>query len=305
MSGPAASIDLGESGHVPAPCSRACRHSRHSARSPPCRAPACAAKRLRHPGEFQFFEHRGFSLDLLHQGLRVIPLETVEQRTKGESRGRTIRWPAGRNRRERRQCAGSAGWPRSRRGTWPRSRAWTRPRIGDRVLIHSRDGAAGGEVLRLTRGRCYGPARRLGRRAGHRRPGRAARAGPRSRRTTAGSAGSSTRWASRWTDGRCCAGRSRAPLRAPAPAAADRRRLGERLGTGVAVFDTLSAAGARPADRLVRRLGRRQVLAAGQVRARGGGRCRGDRPGRRTRARAARIHRAGSGPGRHGAVGVS
>ena len=35
-------------------------------------------KRLRHSGKFQFLEHRGFSLDLLHQGLRVIPLETVE-----------------------------------------------------------------------------------------------------------------------------------------------------------------------------------------------------------------------------------
>jgi hypothetical protein len=34
-------------------------------------------KSLRHLGYFEFFKHRGFSLDQLHQGLRVIPLETV------------------------------------------------------------------------------------------------------------------------------------------------------------------------------------------------------------------------------------
>lgn len=110
--------------------------------------------------------------------------------------------------------------------------------IGDRVVIHSRDGSAGGEVLRLIPGRCsvlpdasgdgmaiddrvelWGKAEiapddswigRVVDPTGQPLDGRPLLRGPKSR-----------------------------TLRAPAPPAALRRRLGARLGTGVAVFDTL------------------------------------------------------------------
>ena len=110
--------------------------------------------------------------------------------------------------------------------------------LGDRVLIHSRDGAAGGEVLRLSPGRCsvLSDASGDGMAIGDRVEllGRAEIAPDDS-------------WIGRIIDpaGQPLDGRPllRGPcqrgLRAPAPPAASRRRLGERLGTGTAVFDTL------------------------------------------------------------------
>lgn len=110
--------------------------------------------------------------------------------------------------------------------------------IGDRVLIHSRDAAAGGEVLRLSPGRCSilpdasGDGMAIGDRV--ELLGRAEIAPDDS-------------WIGRIVDpaGRPLDGRPllRGPrpraLRALAPPAASRRRLGVRLGTGTAVFDTL------------------------------------------------------------------
>ena len=110
--------------------------------------------------------------------------------------------------------------------------------IGDRVVIHSRDGAAGGEILRLSPGRCSvlpdasGDGMAIADRV--ELLGRAEIAPDNS-------------WIGRVVDamGRPLDGRPlmRGPvaraLRAPAPAAASRRRLGGRLSTGVAVFDTL------------------------------------------------------------------
>jgi flagellum-specific ATP synthase len=110
--------------------------------------------------------------------------------------------------------------------------------IGDRVRIHSRDGAAGGEILRLAQGLCSvlpdasGDGMAIGDRV--ELLGRADIAPDDS-------------WIGRIIDpsGQPLDGRPllRGPalraLRAPAPAAATRRRLGQRLSTGVAVFDTL------------------------------------------------------------------
>jgi flagellum-specific ATP synthase len=110
--------------------------------------------------------------------------------------------------------------------------------IGDRVLFRSRDGVAGGEVLRLTPGRCSvlpdasGDGMAIGDRV--ELLGRAEIAPDDS-------------WIGRIVDavGQPLDGRPllRGPiaraLRAPAPPAASRRRLGERLETGLAVFDTL------------------------------------------------------------------
>jgi flagellum-specific ATP synthase len=110
--------------------------------------------------------------------------------------------------------------------------------IGDRVLIHSRDGAAGGEVLRLTPGLCFvlpdasGDGMAIGDRV--ELLGRADIAPDDS-------------WIGRIIDpsgqpldGRpLLRGTQPRALRAAAPAAASRRRLGHRLSTGVAVFDTL------------------------------------------------------------------
>jgi flagellum-specific ATP synthase len=110
--------------------------------------------------------------------------------------------------------------------------------IGDKVLIHSGDAFAGGEVLRLTEGRCFvlpdasGDGMAIGDRV--ELLGRADIA-------------PDDGWIGRVIDptGRPLDGRplirgpvSRA-LRAPAPVAATRRRLGRRLSTCVAVFDTL------------------------------------------------------------------
>ncbi|MBA3910420.1 MAG: flagellum-specific ATP synthase FliI [Rhodobacter sp.] len=110
--------------------------------------------------------------------------------------------------------------------------------IGDRVLIHSRDGAAGGEVLRLVPARCTVLPDASG-------DGMAI--GDRVELLGKAEIAPDDSWIGRVVDatGRPLDGRPlmrgvrpRA-LRAAAPAAVSRRRLGGRLGTGVAVFDTL------------------------------------------------------------------
>jgi flagellum-specific ATP synthase len=110
--------------------------------------------------------------------------------------------------------------------------------LGDRVLIYSRDGVSGGEVLRLAAGRCTvlpdasGDGMAIGDRV--ELMGRAEVAPDDS-------------WIGRIVDptGKPMDGRPllRGPvpraLRAPAPPASSRRRLGPRVDTGTAVFDTL------------------------------------------------------------------
>ncbi|MBL9051726.1 MAG: FliI/YscN family ATPase [Tabrizicola sp.] len=110
--------------------------------------------------------------------------------------------------------------------------------LGDRVLIHSRDGVAGGEILRLTAGRCSVLPDASG-------DGMAI--GDRVELLGKAEIAPDDSWIGRIVDagGRPLDGRPllRGPvsrsLRAPAPAAASRRRMGGRLETGVAVFDTL------------------------------------------------------------------
>jgi flagellum-specific ATP synthase len=110
--------------------------------------------------------------------------------------------------------------------------------IGDRVLIQSRDSVAGGEVLRLTSGVSFVLPDSTG-------DGMAI--GDRVELLGRAEVAPADRWIGRIIDptGQPLDGRPliRGPvpraLRAPAPAAATRRRLGERLSTGVAVFDTL------------------------------------------------------------------
>jgi flagellum-specific ATP synthase len=110
--------------------------------------------------------------------------------------------------------------------------------LGDRVLIHSRDGDAGGEVVRLASGCCAvlpdasGDGMAIGDRV--ELLGRAEIA------PDEGWIGRIIDPAGRPLDGGpLLRGRNARSLRAPAPAAATRRRLGARLSTGVAVFDTL------------------------------------------------------------------
>jgi flagellum-specific ATP synthase len=110
--------------------------------------------------------------------------------------------------------------------------------IGDRVLIHSRDSAAGGEVLRLTPGRCSVLPDATG--DGMAIADRVELLGRAEIAPDDSWIGRIIDPAGRPLDGRPLlrGPRSRA-LRASAPAAATRRRLGGRLDTGVAVFDTL------------------------------------------------------------------
>jgi flagellum-specific ATP synthase len=192
-------------------------------------------QRLRHAGKFQFLEHRGFSLDRFHQDLRVIPLETVESEQRenpvtglfdgllAEISGAEPVRRVGRVVETRRGLARVAGLDTAA--------------IGDRVLICSRDGVAVGEVLRLSPGRCTvlpdaaGDGMAIGDRV--ELLGRADIAPDDS-------------WIGRVIDpaGQALDGRplmrgSRPrALRASAPSAATRRRLGHRLATGSAVFDT-------------------------------------------------------------------
>jgi flagellum-specific ATP synthase len=110
--------------------------------------------------------------------------------------------------------------------------------IGDRVAIHSRDGSCEGEVLRLFPGSCVvlpdGP-------------GDGMAIGDRVDLFGRAEVAPDDSWigriidpSGRPLDGRpLCRGPRARSLRAFAPRAAQRRRLGVRLATGVAVFDTL------------------------------------------------------------------
>jgi flagellum-specific ATP synthase len=110
--------------------------------------------------------------------------------------------------------------------------------IGDKVRIQSRDGTAEGEVLRLAQGLCVVLPDAAG-------DGMAV--GDRVELLGRSDIAPDTSWVGRIIDpsGRPLDGRPllRGPvsrsLRGSAPAAATRRRLGQRLSTGVAVFDTL------------------------------------------------------------------
>lgn len=110
--------------------------------------------------------------------------------------------------------------------------------IGDRVLIHSRDGLAGGEVLRLVPGRCTVLPDATG--DGMAIDDRVELLGKAEIAPDDSWIGRVVDPAGRPLDGRpLLRGARPRPLRAPAPAAATRRRLGGRLSTGVAIFDTL------------------------------------------------------------------
>jgi len=110
--------------------------------------------------------------------------------------------------------------------------------LGDRVLISSRDGHAGGEVLRLLPGRASvlpdasGDGMAIG--------DRVELLGKAEVAPDAGWIGRIVDAMGQPLDGRpLLRGPKPSALRAPAPPAASRRRLGARLDTGVAVFDTL------------------------------------------------------------------
>jgi flagellum-specific ATP synthase len=110
--------------------------------------------------------------------------------------------------------------------------------IGDRVKIHSREGSAGGEVLRLTQGLSFvlpdasGDGMAIG--------DQVELLGSMNIAPDDSWIGRIIDPAGQPLDGRpLLRGPTLRPLRARAPAAASRRRLGQRLSTGVAVFDTL------------------------------------------------------------------
>ncbi|OZA13952.1 MAG: flagellum-specific ATP synthase FliI [Rhodobacterales bacterium 17-64-5] len=110
--------------------------------------------------------------------------------------------------------------------------------LGDRVTILSRDGAAGGEVLRLFPDRASilpdasGDGMAIG--------DRVELLGKAEVAPDAGWIGRIVDAMGQPLDGRpLLRGSKASPLRAAAPPAASRRRLGARLDTGVAVFDTL------------------------------------------------------------------
>ncbi|OYX24364.1 MAG: flagellum-specific ATP synthase FliI [Rhodobacterales bacterium 32-66-7] len=110
--------------------------------------------------------------------------------------------------------------------------------LGDRVTILSRDGAAGGEVLRLFPDRASilpdasGDGMAIG--------DRVELLGKAEVAPDAGWIGRIVDAMGQPLDGRpLLRGSKASPLRAAAPPAASRRRLGARLETGVAVFDTL------------------------------------------------------------------
>lgn len=110
--------------------------------------------------------------------------------------------------------------------------------IGDRVLIHSRDGVAGGEVLRLIPGRSSVLPDASG--DGMAIDDRVELLGKAEVAPDNSWIGRVVDATGQPLDGRpLLRGSCARALRAPAPAAASRRRMGGRLGTGVAVFDTL------------------------------------------------------------------
>jgi len=110
--------------------------------------------------------------------------------------------------------------------------------LGDRVQITSRDGRSGGEVLRLAEGRASVLPDASG--DGMAIDDRVELLGRAEVAPDAGWIGRIIDPMGQPLDGRpLLRGPKPAALRAPAPPAASRRRLGARLDTGVAVFDTL------------------------------------------------------------------
>ena len=84
----------------------------------------------------------------------------------------------------------------------------------------------------------------------------------------------------------------RRPTTAAPPSPLSRTRITERLSLGVRALDGFVPCGTRPAARHLRRLGRRQVDAARDDRARDVGGRERDLPRRRARPRGARVRRA-------------
>ena len=140
---------------------------------------------------------------------------------------------------------------------------------------HAADGARRGRGHRPGRARDRLRPAADGRR--ERRPARAAR-----------STASVVRWTAR--------ARSRTTLWRPAEAAPpdplSRPRIEDRVSLGVRALDAHGALRARPAPRHLRRLRRRQVVAAGHDRPLDLGRDQRHLPGRRARSRGARVHAA-------------
>jgi flagellum-specific ATP synthase len=124
------------------------------------------------------------------------------------------------------------------RGTLRVTGLQTYARLGDRVVIHTKDGAIGGEVLRLS----YDSASVMPDSGGE-----GLAIGDAVELVGAIDIAPDDSWIGRVIDAfgspldarPIFAGSHPRPVRAQAPAAASRRRLGGRVETGVAVFDTL------------------------------------------------------------------
>jgi flagellum-specific ATP synthase len=179
----------------------------------------------------------GFSLDLLHQGLRVIPLETVSSEQRKNPMAEVFDGLTSELARVAVQSrVGRVA--EVARGTLLVTGLQTHARLGDRVTIHTRAAPIGGEVLRLSpgdsiilpdsggEGLAIGDAVEL---------------------VGAADIAPADHWIGRVIDpfGAPLDGRPLMPgqhsraVRRQAPAATTRRRLGPRVETGVAVFDTL------------------------------------------------------------------
>jgi flagellum-specific ATP synthase len=179
----------------------------------------------------------GFSLDLVHQGLRVIPLETVRSEQRKNPVAEIFEGLTSELRRVGvKSHVGRVA--EASRGTLRVTGLQTHARLGDRVTIHTRTAAIDGEVLRLSPtdsivlpdsggdGLAIGDAVEL---------------------VGATDIAPDDSWIGRVIDplgvpldGRpLLAGQHSRAVRAQAPAATSRRRLGPRVETGVAVFDTL------------------------------------------------------------------
>jgi flagellum-specific ATP synthase len=179
----------------------------------------------------------GFSLDHLHQGLRVIPLETVSVNKKRIEMSEIFQSLTSEltrvdvNARVGRilEVAG---------GTLKVSGLQSVARMGDRVVIHAQGRQIGGEVLRLLPGSIF-VLPDTG--------GEGLAIGDVVELQGASDIAPHDSWIGRIIDGfgkpldgqPLFLGQTPRPIRAAAPAASTRRRLGVRLSTGVAVFDTL------------------------------------------------------------------
>jgi flagellum-specific ATP synthase len=193
-------------------------------------------KSLGHSGQFQFLEHRGFSLDLLHQGLRVIPLETVIRDQK-ETDLPGIFDPL------RAEIASIEPYrvigrvSEIGRGTFLVT-GLAAAALGDRVLAETGAGGLGGEIVRLSSaGATILPEDDP---EGLMIGARVELVGPATLAPGSDWLGRIVDPLGRPLDGRpLLRGLQARPMTGAPPAAAQRRGLGERLSTGVAVFDTL------------------------------------------------------------------